>query len=265
MSKRLSMVVWSMLATFAVGLAVAIPLAVLNGSYQLGDWPLLLAFAAFMVVGAVIVAHRPGNAIGWVFAMIGLLVATGALAQEYAIYAYVTRPGSLPGAVVAAWYHQQFWIPMLTLVSVFTLLLFPTGRLLSARWRPVAAAAAAATAGIGVLTALQPTITLQDTDYTIRNPIGLTGGPDPETSRAGVMLRLSRSPWNLGGGRTGDQAASSLVGVTAVAILWSRVARRAGRCRWPLTRRNCLAASSMPAAIQRSTICPSCQRLTLTA
>jgi hypothetical protein len=63
----------------------------------------------------------------------------------------------------------------------------------------------------------------------------------------------------------GDQAASSLVGGTLVAIVWSRVARRAGRCRWPLTRRNCLAASTIPAATQRSTICPSCQRLTLAA
>jgi transposase IS116/IS110/IS902 family protein len=77
--------------------------------------------------------------------------------------------------------------------------------------------------------------------------------------------RLSRSPWNFGGGPAGDQAASSLAGVTAVAIVWSRVARRAGRCRWPLTRRNCLAASPIPAAIQRRTIWPSCQRLTLAA
>jgi len=61
-----------------------------------------------------------------------------------------------------------------------------------------------------------------------------------------------------------DQAASSLVGVTA-AMVWSRAARRAGRYRWPLTRRNCLRASPMPAAVQRSTIWPSCQRLTLTA
>jgi hypothetical protein len=43
--------------------------------------------------------------------------------------------------------------------------------------------------------------------------------------------RLSRSPWNFGGGPILDQAASSLVGVTATAMVWSRVARRAGRYR----------------------------------
>jgi hypothetical protein len=63
------------------------------------DLALLLAFTAFMVVGAVIVAHRPANAIGWLFSGIGLLTATGTLALDYAQYAYVTRPGSLPAAI----------------------------------------------------------------------------------------------------------------------------------------------------------------------
>jgi hypothetical protein len=62
-----------------------------------------------------------------------------------------------------------------------------------------------------------------------------------------------------------DQAAaSSLAGVTAGMVASSAV-RRAGRWRWPLTRRNWRRASPMPAAIQRSTIWPSCQRLTLAA
>jgi hypothetical protein len=66
---------------------------------------LWVAFTAFVVVGAVIVAHRPRNAIGWIFSAIGLLAATGILAMEYAAYAYVTHLGSLPGAILAAWYH----------------------------------------------------------------------------------------------------------------------------------------------------------------
>ena len=47
----------------------------------------MLAFTAFMIVGAVIVAHRPSNAIGWLFSGIGLLTATGTLALDYAEYA----------------------------------------------------------------------------------------------------------------------------------------------------------------------------------
>jgi hypothetical protein len=179
-----------MVAIFVVCMGVGIPLSVANGNLQRRpgfNLALLLAFTAFMVVGAVIVAHRPGNTIGWLFSAIGLLTATGTLALDYAQYAYVTRPGSLPGAILAAWY-QWWWLPLFGLILVFTPLLFPTGRLLSARWRPVAVVAAAATAVIAVLGALQPILTLQNVDYTVRNPIGLAGAPDPEEGALGSVL-----------------------------------------------------------------------------
>jgi len=79
---------------------------------------------------------------------------------------------------------------MLTLIVVVTLLVFPTGRALSARWRPVAVVAAVATAGLVVLTAVQSTLTLQDTHYTVSNPIGLAGIQDPEQSTVGGILFL---------------------------------------------------------------------------
>jgi hypothetical protein len=179
-----------MLAIFVVAYAGTTVLSVANGKLQPESAPLLLAFAAFMMVGSVIVTHRPGNAVGWIFSAVGLLSATGWLAMEYAQYAYLTRPGSLPGAALAAWYASWWWYPMLALIVVFTLLVFPTGRLLSARWRPVAVAAAIATAGLTVLTALQATLTLQDTNYTVSNPIGLAGIQDPERSTVGAVLFL---------------------------------------------------------------------------
>jgi hypothetical protein len=177
-----SRVAWAMAAIFFACIGMQIPLSVANDNLQrqLGFYlALLLGFMAFMVVGAVIVARRPGNAIGWLFSAIGLLTATGTLAVDYAEYAYVTRPGSLPGALLAAWY-VWWWLPLFALVFVFTPLLFPTGRLLSARWRPVAVVAAVATTGVAVLGALQPTLKLQNENYTIRNPIGLAGVPHPE-------------------------------------------------------------------------------------
>jgi hypothetical protein len=183
-------VAWSMLAIFVVCLAIAVALQVVNGSFQRApgvNLGLYLAFTAFMVVGAVIVAHRPGNAVGWLFSAVGLLSITGVLAMEYAGYAYITRPGSLPGAVVAAWY-QQWWSWMLIVVFVFTLLLFPTGRLLTARWRSVAVALAAVTAGMVVLNALQPTLTLPDTGYTVGNPIGLAAARDLQDGAVGAVL-----------------------------------------------------------------------------
>jgi hypothetical protein len=108
--------------------------------------------------------------------------------MEYAEYAYVTRPGSLPGAGLAAPIAHWYWFPLLGLILVFTPLLFPTGRLLSARWRPFAVAAAVGSATMAVLAALQPTISLQNEDYTARNPLGLAGVPDPEEGVLGAVL-----------------------------------------------------------------------------
>jgi hypothetical protein len=185
---RSTWMAWTMVAVFVVGCGIAVTLEVVAGDFGQDAVALYLAFTAFMVVGAVIVAHRPGNVIGWIFSAIGLLAATGTLAMEYAAYAYVTRPGSLPAAIWAAWYQQQWWIPMLALVFVATPMLFPTGRLPSARWRPVAAVAAVVAAALELLVALQPTIRLQDENYRVDNPIGLAGIPDPETSAVGGAL-----------------------------------------------------------------------------
>lgn len=150
-----------MAAIFVVGCGAGVALQVATGSFSPGNVALPLAFTGFMVVGAVIVAHRPGNAVGWIFSAVGLLAATGLVAMEYAAYAYLTRPGSLPGAALAAWYASWWWYPMFALITLFTPLVFPTGRLLSARWRPVAGVAAVATMALVVLSAIEPTLTLR--------------------------------------------------------------------------------------------------------
>jgi hypothetical protein len=80
-----------MVAIFVACHGLGLPMSVANGTFQREAgflFALLLAFMAFMVVGAVIVAHRPGNPIGWIFSAIGLLSATGTLAVDYAEYAY---------------------------------------------------------------------------------------------------------------------------------------------------------------------------------
>jgi len=192
--KRWTWVAWSMLAIYAAFMGVGMLLMVVNGDFQqepVQQASLTLAFTAFMIVGAVVVAHRPGNAVGWIFSAIGLLAGSGLFAWQYAEYAYITRGGSLPGAMVAAWYNSWFWFPLFSLVSVFTLLLFPTGRLLSPRWRPVAFLAAATTVAIVVLNALAPTIGLGE-QITVRNPIGVAAIPDPpaDSPVAAVLIGL---------------------------------------------------------------------------
>jgi hypothetical protein len=78
-------------------------------------------------VGALTVANRPGNAIGWVFSAIALLAVLGALAEEYAGYAVRTRPDLLPGGVLAGWFSGWAWYPTVVLALVFTPLCSPMG------------------------------------------------------------------------------------------------------------------------------------------
>ena len=141
-----------------------------------------------MVVGALVVAHRPGNAIGWIFSAIALLSLGASLAREYLQYAYVTRPGALPFAVMAAWYLAWAGYLVFGLTFTFPLLLFPTGRLLSPRWRPIAWLAGIEITASSVLAALQPALALEDQGRAIANPIRIRGLPAPDRGVVGAVL-----------------------------------------------------------------------------
>jgi hypothetical protein len=128
----------------------------------------------FPTVGAIIASRRPGNAVGWIFLTIGLCGGAEIFTVEYGIYALVTNPGSLPAGVIATWIGTWVWLPSVTLTITFLLLLFPHGRLLSPRWRPVAWLAAALTVAGVLLLALAPW-DLLDPGVPARNPFGIEG------------------------------------------------------------------------------------------
>jgi hypothetical protein len=100
-------------------------------------WGLLL-LAILSTMGALIVARQPGNRIGGSFVAAGLGLALQAFATQYAVYALLTDPGTLPGSAWLAWISSWLTIPAIYSALVALLLLFPNGRLLSSRWRPVA-------------------------------------------------------------------------------------------------------------------------------
>jgi hypothetical protein len=100
-------------------------------------WGLLLLLI-LSTMGALIVARRPANRIGWSFVAAGFGLALQGFAIQYAIYALLTDPGALPGAAWLAWISTWLTIPAIFSAFVALLLVFPTGRLLSPRWRPVA-------------------------------------------------------------------------------------------------------------------------------
>ena len=97
----------------------------------------LFATLAIVLVGAIVAARRPGNPIGWMLGAAGVGLIGQGLSGEYATRALVIAPGSLPADVAVAWIGSWIEPPTVGLV-VFLLLLFPTGRLPSHGWRPVA-------------------------------------------------------------------------------------------------------------------------------
>jgi hypothetical protein len=135
---------WALCLLCAALAAASLILALLNGR-TLGEILIdegIVAIAtlavAFSVVGALVASRRPGNPIGWIFCAAALFQGLSISGYEYATYALLTEPGSLPLGAEASWLGQWIWAPGLGLILVFLPLLFPDGRPPSRRWRPVA-------------------------------------------------------------------------------------------------------------------------------
>src|SRR5215217_3804997 len=99
-------------------------------------WGYLL-FVTFAAVGALVASRQPRNTIGWIFCAIGLFLTSSGASGQYAIYAVVSSPGSLPGGGTAAWLEAFLNGPIIITMFALLLLLFPDGRPPSHRWRAV--------------------------------------------------------------------------------------------------------------------------------
>src|SRR5687767_10844737 len=128
----------------------------------------------YSTVGAVVASRLPESPIGWLFCAIGLSFGVVHFSAEYATYALLAPSRSVPGGEVFAWLTSWVGIFGLGLV-VFLDLLFPTGRLPSARWRWFARFTAIALLPATILSALSPDLIISNT---LDNPLGVEGLPD---------------------------------------------------------------------------------------
>ena len=124
-------------------------------------------------VGAIVASRRPENPVGWLLCLSGAAVSTSSFASQYAIYALLAEPGSLRAGEVMAWI-AAWQLPIMNGLQVSYLLLFPTGRLPSRRWRPVAWLTVAFVPVGVILAAFSPGAYLGSLGP-IRNPLGIEG------------------------------------------------------------------------------------------
>src|SRR5215217_192790 len=168
---------WSLWALTVTLTALSLLLLVLNLSYpntHIFDWWLGNALVVIDVtVGAIVASHRPENPVGWLLCLSGVVISTDSFVAQYATYALVAQPNSLPAGEAMAWIAS--WVlPIMIGLEVFYLLLFPTGRLPGRRWRPLAWLVVAFVSVGVALSAFSPGAYLGSLGP-IRNPLGVEG------------------------------------------------------------------------------------------
>ncbi|MEP7033302.1 MAG: histidine kinase [Actinomycetota bacterium] len=164
----------------ALNIAFAISsFPITNRQYSAGDAVFFIVTAlvsvAYGTVGMLVTTRR-GSVLGWIFGVIGLCFALGPFAEEYVLFATVTRPGSLPGP---QWVHPLTSAYGIGAASIaLVLLLFPDGHLPSRRWRWVLWTLPTAVFVGVVAFSLLPGAengTQRDLGVRLINPIGIEG------------------------------------------------------------------------------------------
>jgi hypothetical protein len=182
-TRRLALASW--VVCVATSLAALVFLAIGVGrstpgdEFVIGGWgglAFVFAALAFGTVGALVSSRLPDNRVGWVFCVIGVAVAVGNLAYQYADHALYVSAG-LPAGELAAWSQNLTIPPCFGLIAV-ALMLFPDGHLPSPRWRPAALIALIGSAFESVGYAMRPG-RLDAPFETVVNPAGVDGAFGP--------------------------------------------------------------------------------------
>lgn len=164
---------WFLVAMFVADELVKTQASASNSG---GDYLFAAVVLAFPIVGLLIVRRQPRNTVGWLLLAIGFAWGLSALADSYALYGLAARPGSLPGADVAAALASASWAPGIGLMGTFLVLLYPDGHLPSGRWRPLAWLSALTIFTVTVIVALTPGRLGVEPFADLRNPLGWESG-----------------------------------------------------------------------------------------
>jgi len=162
--KRLPWALWLLTVAIGVGLTGA---ALEDGIVQFISYAVFVL--VFATVGALVASRRPRNPIGWILLSAGVAYEIGGMSVAAA-----EGGGTGSWDTLMAWVGSWIWMAAIAPVGTFGLLLFPSGKLPSARWRPVAWLSGIGLAALICGLALKPG---RFEDTAIENPLGLDAIP----------------------------------------------------------------------------------------
>jgi len=173
-----ALLAWSLCALALALTALSLLLLALNHSqpntHIYAPWlDNTLTAISFAPVGALIASRHPANPVGWVLCLYGLVISVSHFSAQYTIYALLAQPDSLPAGQALAWI-LSWLLPIIIGLTVFYILLFPTGRLPSRRWRALAWLTVAFVL-VGVISSAFSPGALMGVLGPIRNPLGIEG------------------------------------------------------------------------------------------
>ncbi len=183
---------WSLCALSLALTALSLLLLAFNRSdpnthiyeYWQGD---TLVTVSFSIIGAIIASRLPANPLGWLFCVAACGAAVDHFSAEYALYALLAQPTSLPAGEALAWLASWAWILYCGCIAL-SLLLFPNGRPPSRRWRWLAWLSVILTIAGAVWVAFSPGVI--GNLGSIRNPLGIEGLPSGFKPVQTIMLAL---------------------------------------------------------------------------
>jgi hypothetical protein len=183
---------WSLCALSLALTALSLLLLALNRSdpnthiYEYWQVDTLVP-VSFSIIGAIIASRLPANPLGWLFCAAACVAAVDHFSAEYALYALLAQPTSLPAGEALAWLASWAWILYCGCIAL-SLLLFPNGRPPSRRWRWLAWLSVFLTIAGAVWVAFSPGVI--GNLGSIRNPLGIEGLPSGFKPVQTIMLAL---------------------------------------------------------------------------
>jgi hypothetical protein len=173
----------------AAGFVVAHQIA--YGDADAAQWTFGIGFVVYAAVGGLIADRYPRNPVGWLFCVVGVVFAAGDFFAEYADHTGATAVAAVNNATG----------PSTLVILALALMLFPTGRYLSAGWRRAAAFVIAANLALSLVLTFEPG--KLSSNPGIENPLGVDAA-------AGLLHALA----DAGGGLV--VAATVLIAIAAI-------------------------------------------------